>query len=591
MLDWKAAKMDPPAQRRQTSMESTTSSNASDDGATQRTMSTVSSSDGPRPFMDRGKWTRPSSRDACTQCTDKFTMFRRAHRCRHCGRSFCSNCSRHRVALRGQTHKSRVCDSCFPHVLTGSVVPVNSFIHSRAWVPRGVFARMLSYLDHVDLCVVSMTCRWWYKRASLDLTWKPLYRNAFPTDDAASMDAAFHRDIHGVGFETLPWKQKFAIRWTSQRAAQQAAAKKKSFKVMESLLASLGLQKYGPVFEREEIDIEALTMMNAGYLRDLGIPAGPRVKLLNMAACLVADMGQDEDDIDEMTAAGPSSEGPVTPAAKFAQRKKAMNLYRTSLVRRVQQSTVRIAVLTIDGQLLNVGSGIILHERGLVATAFHCLAGERFDVMSDPSSFMVLIAPTESASEPPAWKYHARALPHVSEAELDVALLWIEGEVWSDPPSGLYIGDVTERSIALNWTVRPLNDGFDWRHLKLPAVNIGNSNMVEPGDELWMFGYPSSGHNTITVHHAICSGTDSQLYKGVEVPKALLRSAALLDNGFSGGAAVDKKGQLVGIISFSLSRQDRVRSISMIKNAIELAKSERLSEDISDDDDDDELHH
>ncbi|OQR81756.1 serine protease family S01B [Thraustotheca clavata] len=563
--------------RRQTSAES---SSVSEDGI-QRSLSSVGE---PRSFMDR-KWTRPNSRDACTQCTDKFTMWRRAHRCRNCGRSFCSNCSRHRVALRGQTHKSRVCDICFPHVLTGTAIPVNSFIHSRAWVPRGIFARMLSYLDHVDLCVVSMTCRWWYKRASLDLTWKPLYRNAFPTDDAADMDSAFHRDIHGVGFENLPWKQKFAIRWTSQKAAQQAAARKKSFKVMESLLASLGLQKYAPVFEREEIDIEALTMMNAGYLRDLGIPAGPRVKLLNMAACLVADMGQDDEE-DELTQQD-ASPGPVTPAAKFTQRKKAMNLYRTSLVRRVQQSTVRIAVLTIDGQLLNVGSGIILHERGLIATAYHCLVSDQFNVLEDMSSFMVLIAPTESASEPPAWKYHARVLPHVSEAELDVALLWIEGEVWSDPPCGLYVGDVIERSITMNWTVRPLDDGFDWRHLKLPALPIGNSNNVEPGDELWMFGYPSSGHNTITVHHAICSGTDSQLYKGVEVPKALLRSAALLDNGFSGGAAVDKKGQLVGVISFSLSRQDRVRSISMIKSAIELAKSERLSEDISDDDDED----
>ncbi|OQR86618.1 serine protease family S01B [Achlya hypogyna] len=568
MLDWKAVKMDPPAQRRQTSMESTGSSTASEDGF-QRTVSAVGE---PRNFMDR-QWSRPHARDACTQCTDKFTMWRRAHRCRHCGRSFCSNCSRHRVALRGQTHKSRVCDACFPHVLTGSAVPVNSFIHSRAWVPRGVFARMLSYLDHVDLCVVSMTCRWWYKRASLDLTWKPLYRNEFPTDD----DASFPRDMHGAGFETLPWKQKFAIRWTSQRAAQAAAAKKKSFKVMESLLASLGLQKYAPVFEREEIDIEALTMMNAGYLRDLGIPAGPRVKLLNMAACLVADGADDDDELRKADAA---------PAGKFASRKKATSQYRTSLVRRVQQSTVRIAVLTIDGRLLNVGSGIILHERGLVATAFHCLVGEGFNVIADPSAFMVLIAPTESASEPPAWKYYARALPHCSEAELDVALLWIEGEVWSDPPCGLYIGDVTERSIAMNWTVRPLDEGFDWRNLKLPAVSVGNSNMVEPGDELWMFGYPSSGHNTITVHHAICSGTDAQLYKGMEVPKALLRSAALLDNGFSGGAAVNKKGQLVGIISFSLSRQDRVRSISMIKSAIELAKSERLSDDISDDDDD-----
>ncbi|KAI9911087.1 hypothetical protein PsorP6_009803 [Peronosclerospora sorghi] len=66
----------------------------------------------------------------------------------------------------------------------------------------------------------------------------------------------------------------------------------------------------------------------------------------------------------------------------------------------------------------------------------------------------------------------------------------------------------------------------------------------------------------------------TQVYEGEEVDKAMLRTAAQLDNGFSGGAAVDEKGKLVGLISFSALRQDRMRAINMLKESIEYAKRE-----------------
>jgi hypothetical protein len=304
--------------------------------------------------------------------------------------------------------------------------------------------------------------------------------------------------------------------------------------------------------------------MNAGHLRDLGIPFGPRMKLLNAAACL-ADFNEDEERPSQIESTG------VTPVARFKQKRDEMKQYKASLVRRVQQSAVRIAILTNEGELCNVGSGIIVHEGGLIATARHCLQGEQFDcIYSD--EYMILVAPTESTSASPLWRYHARAIPECCDEELDYALLRIDCEVMSDPASGIYIGDVTDRIIAREWNVIKLEGTSRATIGKLPAVPIGNSNNIEPGDEMWMFGYPSSGHNTITVHHAICSGTDSQVYNGEEVGKAMLRTAAQLDNGFSGGAAVDKKGQLVGLISFSVLRQDRVRAINMVKGAIELAK-------------------
>ncbi|KAJ0398553.1 hypothetical protein P43SY_003382 [Pythium insidiosum] len=535
--------------------ESTRSSRYST-ASTSSTFSTATSA------SSQDKWAPQYTSSACNNCHERFSLLKRSHRCRRCGYLFCQKCSRFKAQLAGHTHKSRVCEKCFPKALAGNRPPMNSFIHHKAWVPRGVFTHMLSYLNHVDLVLASMTCRFWYKRALLDITWRPLYIREFGDDESSAQRdslVAFQRDVHGIGFENLSYYQRFAVRWTARKAAE----KKKSFLVMSSLLASLGLSKYAPIFEAEEIDIESLCLMNAGHLRDLGIPFGPRMKLLNAAACL-ADFNEDDE--------RPSMETtPVTPVARFKAKRAEMKQYKASLVRRVQQSAVRIAILTNEGELCNVGSGIIIHEDGLIATARHCLQGEQFDcIYSD--EYMILVAPTETTSAPPLWKYHAKAIPECCDEELDYALLRVDCEVISDPPSGIYIGDVTDRIIARNWNVTKLAGTSRETIGKLPAVPIGNSNNVEPGDEMWMFGYPSSGHNTITVHHAICSGTDSQLYNGEEVDKAMLRTAAQLDNGFSGGAAVDRKGQLVGLISFSVLRQDRVRAINMVKGAIELAK-------------------
>ncbi|KAI9908635.1 hypothetical protein PsorP6_016150 [Peronosclerospora sorghi] len=124
---------------------------------------------------------------------------------------------------------------------------------------------------------------------------------------------------------------------------------------MSSLLASLKLSKHAALFEAEEIYIESLCLMNAGHLRDLGIPFGPRIKILNAAACL-ADFYEDEDDERQ------SMESTlVTTVARFKQKRAEMKHFRAGLVRRVPQWAVRIAILTTEGEICNVGSGIIIH--------------------------------------------------------------------------------------------------------------------------------------------------------------------------------------------------------------------------------------
>ena len=53
---------------------------------------------------------------------------------------------------------------------------------------------------------------------------------------------------------------------------------------VRSFLRSQGLSKYGPIFEENEIDMRSLLLITDADLSEMGIPKGPRLKLLNAAA-------------------------------------------------------------------------------------------------------------------------------------------------------------------------------------------------------------------------------------------------------------------------------------------------------------------
>lgn len=51
----------------------------------------------------------------CMDCSMPFTLVRRRHHCRKCGKIFCSRCSCHWMSLpqEGYSQPVRVCNSCF----------------------------------------------------------------------------------------------------------------------------------------------------------------------------------------------------------------------------------------------------------------------------------------------------------------------------------------------------------------------------------------------------------------------------------------------------------------------------------------------
>lgn len=68
----------------------------------------------------------------------------------------------------------------------------------------------------------------------------------------------------------------------TKKVASSIARKKTQQKVesVDSFLQSLGLEKYSITFQAEEVDMTALVHMTDEDLKALGVPMGPRKKII-----------------------------------------------------------------------------------------------------------------------------------------------------------------------------------------------------------------------------------------------------------------------------------------------------------------------
>ena len=58
-------------------------------------------------------WEKDDDVSNCRACEVKFSLIKRKHHCRSCGRVFCGDCSRLEACLDASPEKKRVCDVCF----------------------------------------------------------------------------------------------------------------------------------------------------------------------------------------------------------------------------------------------------------------------------------------------------------------------------------------------------------------------------------------------------------------------------------------------------------------------------------------------
>ena len=162
------------------------------------------------------------------------------------------------------------------------------------------------------------------------------------------------------------------------------------------------------------------------------------------------------------------------------------------------------------------GSGTIISTDGLILT--NCHVAYPRAMMDDPKYDYdaLVVSLTTRSDEPPKATYLAEVMQY--DPDLDLAV------------------------IRINRTV----DGkaLDASKLNLPAVSLADSDDMDIGDALFIFGYPGIGGETITLTGGTVSGFT--LERGVK-GRAWVKTDATIAGGNSGGAGVNDKGELVGV--------------------------------------------
>jgi serine protease Do len=122
--------------------------------------------------------------------------------------------------------------------------------------------------------------------------------------------------------------------------------------------------------------------------------------------------------------------------------------------------------------------------------------------------------------------------------------------VKSDQPAmPAYIAEVVAADPYLDFAILRVAEDLDGARVKpedldLPYVEVGDSDAIDVGDELNIFGYPGIGGETVTFTKGVVSGFS--LDAAIE-GRAWIKTDATIAGGNSGGTGVDENGYLIGV--------------------------------------------
>ncbi len=137
-----------------------------------------------------------------------------------------------------------------------------------------------------------------------------------------------------------------------------------------------------------------------------------------------------------------------------------------------------------------------------------------------------------------------------NDPEFDRDVLIVSLTIRSDqPPQPTYLAEVVQYDPQLDLAVIRVTHTLDGSpvnraSLNLPTVPLGDSDELEIGDPITIFGYPGIGGETITLTSGDVSGFT--LERGVN-GRAWIKTDATIAGGNSGGTAVDDSGLLIGV--------------------------------------------
>ncbi|MFN8594370.1 MAG: trypsin-like peptidase domain-containing protein [Thermomicrobiales bacterium] len=205
---------------------------------------------------------------------------------------------------------------------------------------------------------------------------------------------------------------------------------------------------------------------------------------------------------------------------------------------RAIDATVRLSIIvkgTVDDEeqiiWYAVGSGTVVSPDGIILTNRHLITpkgideklaelrtelaaeGKKADLDVDADHFMIAVSDGRHLPEP---RYVAAVV--AQDDALDLAVLRIEGDARGDPLAAA-----------------PSD---------LPAMPLGDSDALNLGDPVHVFGFPRIGSGSLTYTAGVVSGF---LYEDGVDGTAWINTDAVTSGGNSGGAAMNQNGELIGI--------------------------------------------
>jgi len=215
----------------------------------------------------------------------------------------------------------------------------------------------------------------------------------------------------------------------------------------------------------------------------------------------------------------PTSE--ATPVSQISETPVAPLSTPTALTQelrtRLAHATVRIrGANDRGGDLIYMygGSGTILTPDGLILTNCHVANPTSMGIPLPASLDKLLVEIVDEEDLPPVPTYFATVL--ASDPTLDLAIIKISTIMDGSPATGL----------------------------NLPYVPLGDSDKLNLGDPIFIFGFPGIGGQTITFTTGPVSGFDSEEPVG---RRAWVKTSATIAGGNSGGMAANAQGEIIGV--------------------------------------------
>jgi outer membrane protein assembly factor BamB len=204
----------------------------------------------------------------------------------------------------------------------------------------------------------------------------------------------------------------------------------------------------------------------------------------------------------------------------------------------VLPAAVQIAILVSSTEngveeplYIPVGSGTVVSPDGLILTNQH------------------VVDMTAHAEQVARWEVDARSRGEDLRLSLNSEEFLILGSENARPPSPMYLAQTVDEDSAIDLAVlRITSDStgtpVDFAGSPLAFARLGDSNALSLGEPIDIFSYPVAGGDSLTYTVGVVSGFNFD--DGSDEP-AWITTDATISGGSSGGTAVNRRGELVGV--------------------------------------------